>query len=767
MATAEASKYFVNFIGGLNTEATPLNFPENSAQELDNFDLFITGEVKRRLGLEFEDSYTVRPETISSDNLDNYAVSTSEWRAVNGKGDINFLMVQTGLTLYFHDLGAEPVSSTLRGTVTLDAYKTGLAPENKVVSTAYGEGVLIVANSELDPVLVEYDEDTDTFSTSRIELKIRDFKGVEDGLDTDTRPVTLSNEHKYNLRNQGWPKTTTVSKKDDGDGTYRNNDPIAYTRSRLGVYPSNADLFYAAKLGSSNDAESIGAYSPWDLEKQLYGNTPAPQGHFILDLFNKNRTSVSGINVGATETTSARPSNVAFYAGRVFYAGVPDKSYTGDVYFSQSLEDTDKAGLCYQEYDPTAEDLNALLATDGGVIHIADLGEVYWMDQVGQDLIIVSNTGVYAISGATGRGNFQADEFSVRKITNEGTIGRESVVEAENSLFWWGDGGIWIMQGSQITEELVVERISRATIQSYYDSIEPKARAYVRSFYDRYNKKIYWLYNDTPGYDALSFRFRYNRALVLDLSTQSVTFYTYTFSDLNANTPWVAAMSQKEPGTEAVVTYDVWQGEDDVVQGGTPDDVVEDIAFPQIADVKIKLLTFVQNEDTTYSYTFSEFKSRDFTDWKVWDQLRNNISNTGADYNSVIQTGWNDLQDPLRDKQISTLQSYFNRTEDGFEDLGGDVVGYTNPSSALVSTRWQWTNLDTGQWTTPTQAYKLQRQYIPEDFLDPFDYGYTVVTTKLRMRGRGQSFSIRYESESGKDMQLIGFAIHVTAGARA
>jgi len=140
MAFVEQSEFMVNFVGGLNTEASSLNFPENAAQAIDNFDLFITGEVKRRLGLDFESGYTVRPETTTDTNISNYAISKSEWRAVNGKGDINFLVVQIGTTLYFHDLGADPLSSTLRGSIDLSSSKTGPAPENKILSSLMVKG---------------------------------------------------------------------------------------------------------------------------------------------------------------------------------------------------------------------------------------------------------------------------------------------------------------------------------------------------------------------------------------------------------------------------------------------------------------------------------------------------------------------------------------------------------------------------------------------------------------------------------------------------
>jgi len=763
MPFAEQSKFMVNFTGGLNTEATSLNFPENAAQDIDNLDLFITGEVKRRLGLDFEEAYTVRPETTTAADTATYAISTDAWKAVNGKGDINFLVVQIGLNLYLHDLGAEPISGTLRGIVNLSSSKTGETPENKVLSYAYGEGVLVVGNDDLNPTMIEYDEATDTFKKTKIVIKIRDFVGIEESGDNDDRPTTLTNDHLYNLRNQGWPEQTRCAQDENGNKGVITADPVAHTAIKRAIYPSNSDIFHACKATAAEDAKAIGTFSPWVLEQISTGNTPAPKGHFIMEAFNENRSSVSGVEVSSEgNSTNRRPTALAFYAGRIWYAGVPDKDYTGSIYFSTSLTDRRNAGVCYQEYDPTAEDLNALLATDGGVLNVADMGQVYKMESVGNDLLVMAANGVWAVSGEAARGNFQADKFSIRKITDQGVVSKESIVVTEGVVTWWGEGGIWSMRGSQIDDELIVDRITRNTIQTFYDDITPVSRAYARGFYDAYEKKIYWLYNDSAGYDGINFRFKYNRVLVLDVTLEA--FYTYTIGELDTNSPWISALNNKTPGNETITTYDIYVGDDDVAEGA--DTIVQDVAFESFATVQLKLLTFVENLDGTYSYTWSEFKDRGFTDWKSHDQERNNISNVGADYNSYLQTGWSVEGDLIRDKTITHLTSFFNRTEDGYQAVDGetDIVEYTNPSGCYTQVRWEFTDIDTGRWTTEKQAYRLSRWYIPADATDNFDYGHTTVSSKLRMRGKGDSFSVRYRSETGKDMQLLGFAVNLRAG---
>ena len=800
MPTSEQSQIFVNFVGGLNTEATALNFPENSATEIDNMDLFRQGDIRRRLGVDFEDNFELSPHTFDSDTFSTDAISTHEWRAVNNRGELDFLVVQVGLQLFFHDLGSEPISGTERGTVDLTPFQVGQNARTILLDTSFGEGRMMVANRELEPLYVEFDEVTQTFTATQINIEVRDFDGLEDNLPTELRPANLSPEHEYNLRNQGWPLNILAALRPDGDsrnGTaVIDTDPIQYMRQFTGVYPSNADIVHLGKLGGSDKPESLGAFHPAQIEKLTLGNTPASRGHFIFSPFNRDRTGVSQLDLGGefavdafvggvaavarrieglpeAEVDNLRPSVTEFYAGRVWFAGVPSALNGGDVFFSQSITDINNAGKCYQEQDPTAEDLNQLLATDGGVIHISDMGRVQRMINVGQDLVLLCSNGVWAIAGEVGAA-FSATSFAVRKISDVGTLSRDSVLEVEGNLMYWNEGGIYQMTSGQISDTLTVERISRDTIQSFYEEIGEETRAYVRGFYDDFENKVYWFYNDTPDYDAINFRFQYNRCLVYDLTIQA--FYPYTFSELaEGTTPMIASMTQKTPGTEEQVQFNILVGLDDVIDGA--DDICQSIAFPSFADTKLKMLTFVNDLSNVNDlrYTFSEFNGLSFFDWTTWDTMAQGPGdNRGADYLSLIQTGFfNSIQtrrgtsvNPLPLRHLTHVTSYFNRTEDGFELDSNNEIQLANPSGALVQTRWEWTDNDTGRWTKQERAYRLLRVYIPDDVNDDFNYGEAVIKTKLRMRGKGHAFSIRYESEPGKDMQLLGFGVNLRAGTK-
>jgi len=81
-----------------------------------------------------------------------------------------------------------------------------------------------------------------------------------------------------------------------------------------------------------------------------------------------------------------------------------------------------------------------------------------------------------------------------------------------------------------------------------------------------------------------------------------------------------------------------------------------------------------------------------------------------------------------------------------------------------VTARWEWTSKSSaGRWTNPQQGIKPMRVHIPDDPLAPFNDGHGIRFSKLKIRGHGKSLVIRYDSEDGKDFQLVGWAIPFTS----
>lgn len=84
--------------------------------------------------------------------------------------------------------------------------------------------------------------------------------------------------------------------------------------------------------------------------------------------------------------------------------------------------------------------------------------------------------------------------------------------------------------------------------------------------------------------------------------------------------------------------------------------------------------------------------------------------------------------------------------------------------SCFVTAKWEWTDRAAAErWSTPQQAYKIQRVFFAGEDNESMEDGHPVVHTKLKIRGKGKALTIRFESEDGKDFQLLGFAIPFTA----
>ena len=61
-----------------------------------------------------------------------------------------------------------------------------------------------------------------------------------------------------------------------------------------------------------------------------------------------------------------------------------------------------------------------------------------------------------------------------------------------------------------------------------------------------------------------------------------------------------------------------------------------------------------------------------------------------------------------------------------------------------------------GKWSTPQQAFKYSTLRLGKVSGVEDSYQHNVVDTRLRIRGTGRVVVYRYESEAGKDFELIG-----------
>ena len=729
----DSTKVFNTFVAGLITEAGPLTFPENASKDELNCVLSRKGNRRRRLGVDYENSGALSAVTLTYAAAAAQGLFADVWTAVAGSGTRNFLVLQIDTTLHFYDLSVSPLSSGKKGfTQSISGFAASGATDvgiESIVMTS-GRGLLFCASSKLEPFSIEYSPSGDSITATQISLEIRDFDGLTESpvITNDNEPAALSTTHNYNLKNQGWNSP--------GAGEA---DPISTFFSSKSVYPPNSKQWFTAK-----DADDV--FDPDLLVKFDAGNTLAPRGHYLLNPFYKDRTTASGVSGITVESEVKRPEVLCFFAGRVWYMGVDSSKINGHIFFSQVLLTADHAGRCYQEADPTSEDLNELVDSDGGVVVIPEIGNIRGCIVKDRFIIIFASNGVWAISGG-GEEGFKATDFQVQELTNVGVTGKNSIVATEGFPMWWSEQGIYSLQVDQVSGRLTAQSMTQNTIETFYqDDIPAMSKTYVRGQFDNASKKIYWLYNTVaPTNDAD--RWRFNAALVFDTSIGAFT--PWQISNLTNNSPYLFSIFNLQAIQATDRTENVIDSSANTIvtdQGaGTENSVVTDVQTISGNTTFLKFVAIVPNSGAaTNTWVFCEFNNGDFLDWETNDS-------TGITYDSYWEMGY-ELFGSLTKKQVPYVQLFFNKTETGA--AGGAL---TAPSSLFMQSKWDWTSSgNTGRWSELKQVYRLKREFDTGLITDERP-GEDVIVSEEKIRGHGKAFQLRFESEDGKDFDVAGW----------
>lgn len=728
------------FVKGLVTEASPLTFPENASIDELNFFLNRDGSRQRRLGLDYENGNVLVDTRAASDSaFSSLAIATYKWDNVNNDPNVSLGVVQVGYSLFLFDLFASSLSAAELNYFSRGNLITGIAG-NEPLSFAAIDGKLVIASSEREtPAYLTASKVNSkyVFTITDIDITVRDIWGVYDGLEIDDRPVTLSDEHKYNLMNQGWSE--------DRITTFKNSE---------GVYPSNADIVHFGK-------KSDGGFESELITGSYLGTTPAGKGKYLLDAFNRGegirnnntREGHTGIDLNA-DKENGRISEVTSYSGRVFYTGVkssvtaPDQaspSYSGTIFYSQTIESGLQFGRCYQMADPTSEDLSDLVATDGGTIKIPQAGQIVKLAVLGTSLVVIADNGVWSINGVDGV--FKATEYSVKKVTNVGCISAGSVVEAEQYILYWADAGIYILQSDQVSGNVAAQNMTETSIQSFYNDVPSVGKATARGHFDSAGRMISWLFNDSDDYDGIEFKWRYNKELRFDTVLQA--FYVYDIKELETDSPYVAGYMPTQTFSTSDYTQLI------LVDGEQVQVDTEDVGISEVVRTRgvsqTKYLTYqwaTVNSSTRYHISFAEHVNSDFKDWNQ------------IDADAYVITGYELFADSQRNKSINYLTTHFRRTEDELINQGGTLVP-DNPSQCWVQTHWGFADSPAAmQYGSEFQAYRLKNTYYPTE-AGSFDYGLSVVSTKNKLRGHGRAISFKFRTEPSYDCNILGWAFDV------
>lgn len=768
MARQQASVQINQFVAGLVTDASPLTFPENSSAVDINMELNSDGSRQRALGMDYEDLYQTISTTVAGTS--DTAVNTYKWENAGGDPEKVIICVQFGNQVKFFDGDSQPLSAGLIGTRN---FTSSLSSQRFSFSSV--DGNLVIATGINLITVAKYNGSTLSYSTDTI--KVRDFFGVQDfdgstdltvGAGIQRRPSSLTQAHRYNLRNQGYGVARMVNNEDNVV------DPITGFRDShqaikgSNKYPSNSDSiagFLYADASDNNDRNSR-RYFAIDNVKNPIGSTPAAKGYFIIDLLNRGSSRITEASRNATtypelgwnisslpqDSTTGGATVISEFSGRIWYSGFNGENVNGDdkspvlssyIAFSQLVDDPSQITRCYQEGDPTADDAPDILDTDGGYIRLNDAYGISGMVNLGRNLMVIASNGVWRIYGGNDSG-FSATNYVVEKITDKGARGPSSIVQIDNTLMYWSDDGIYWVRQNQYGD-WSAESMTQNRIQRLYNSISIEDKKGCVATFDGYQRKVRWLYNNHFAIVGEQ------KELIFDVNLNA--FYERHISQLNVgNVPLVMSSFNTNTFkvTEQVELVTV-EGVN-VTENSNLVTVTEAIRSSDNSLYEIGYVVVTQILPTI-QYTFGAYTDPDFIDWK-------SANGVGVDSPATLVTGTATGGDAMLYKQIPYLYVHMKRTEDGFV---GDFVP-DNQSSCKIQSRWDWTNsANANKWGPEFEAYRYRRVYMPADIMDDFDTGYELIITKNKLRGRGRSIAFRFSSSPGKEMHIYGWALVMSA----
>lgn len=302
MPRASGSKDYVSLAKGLITEASPLAFPEGSTSDELNFVIEKDGLIRRRRK-GFEMLYPVSSFSGEDSVLENIFY----WR-----GSTYVVAVLTNSVpetyLRVHSVD-ESFTALIDIKIADDKVETQIAELTEYL-------VITLSNND-KPILLEYSELTQNIDVYKVDLYIRDFELVDDGLSISENPSSLSDNHRYNLLNAGW----FADRKDQNTSGNPLKNVITAYREDLGVYPSNADI---VSVGMIDNSEGVRTFDPEFVRDAGLGNSLAARGHYVYPIGDINRTSKL-----SSPKSDGAPSTTLSLIGSVDLSGAP--SYNPNV----------------------------------------------------------------------------------------------------------------------------------------------------------------------------------------------------------------------------------------------------------------------------------------------------------------------------------------------------------------------------------------------------------------------------------------------------
>lgn len=409
----------------------------------------------------------------------------------------------------------------------------------------------------------------------------------------------------------------------------------------------------------------------------------------------------------------------AFHLGRVWYAGLDEEWAQNRVYFSQVVDTDDKAGRCTTVADPTSKDISDPVVTDGGYITLTDANTIHKLVPYGNSMLVFASGGVWQL-GPGSLGYFSPLSYSIRKISDKGTLSDSSIVLAETTPVYWSEEAIFAVVEDSNTGYLTTQDLSTNTINRMYAQITPIGKEYALGVYDPMDKRVFWFYGG------------------LDLSSTELDGSTY-FGKIGPTPPVALDPTNEHYRRPHGLVLDLRTGGFSRYQlGHTPNTFVwGTFSWPAklnyIRSQQLKLLVNTPVNGAPFAF-WQEFASSEgdtaYTDWTY-------PNDSGYEkYDSFIVSGPETLGDAGRLKQVPYVHTMFRRVEG---------------SDCLMQPVWDWSKTTvTGNVGNPQRVYRE---------VQPNASGSKLIVTKNKILGRGYSLYLGFHAMPGKPCWLEGWRV--------
>ena len=750
---------FNTFVGGLVTEASALNFPEQAARDIENFELNKDGTINRRPGFGFEQNFQYIDSEVDTVSIVNGGFSSYVWEDPAGQSGEKILVLQCDDKLKFYSLNATTVS--LEGFIAEVTFPATDRTLNKG-SYAAVDGKLVITTGDTVVYLVTYSPLVPSFAITSFALKTRDIWGLSVTATDDNpnaRPAS-GTSHLYNLYNQSWAVPRNISA-----AGFALTDVAANILATYGYYPADTDIVWQAMIVVPNGSNTIEVFDPATYRSTLNESSGISRGFFIIDLLSRgasrsaavvaNKAAFSQATLATlttvADTTSQGATVVCEYSGRIFYAGFGPTT-SGDarspdlssyIAFSRLIRNSTDFSKCYQEGDPTSRETSDVVDTDGGLIRISGATNIRRMIVQGRNLIVIADNGVWAIEGGSDFG-FSASNYKVDKISTFGGVNSDSVISDGSKTYFWAEDSIYVIQRNELGD-LIYQSISEERIASFYNEITTLSKISSKGIYDKVSKKLRWIYST----DGLFSAGTDTKELVFDLNIGA--YYKNTITNLAGTA--VLDLFTSSPFVTELIGDAVFAGVERVFVG--LDDVFTEANEVTDNLQTVKYIAGVDN-GVTVDLTIAWFNRSDFSDWEP-------VDNVGVDAKAYLLTGNITAADSSIHKQTPLLVVHMTRTENAINS----EFELARQSGCFVRTLWGFANsINSNKFSPLFQVYRYRRPYFSEA-PGPYDNGFELVTTRNKLRGRGRAFSLYMETEPMKDCKIVGWNLSVNGNTVA